>query len=174
MTERRDGRGFGGTVKAGKRGEQTIAFHYNGMLMPRAHPWDVECYVVQLPDDVRLVNSRGALRVEVKTDAHEPVNAYIERWTVKPDGTKRAGGPWRAYEDGADAYCYYFPFDGTVLWFWNLGELCARLDAAVTSETCTWRKLRIDNPDGRCALGRLVPLEDLAGMAVPYYARDRI
>jgi hypothetical protein len=113
--------------------------------------------------------------VEVKSDRRatsETPNMYVERRVILPSGEFQEGGIWRAAAEGADAFVYVYA-DGLACWMFGLASLAERLDALAPASR-TWRKTRVSNPDGRTAVGRLIPRADVAAIAAPWYVEDWI
>jgi hypothetical protein len=164
------GRGFRGTYHSGRRGELLVAAAYGGTVTPRAHacPRCAACDV--------YIPGVGDGHVEVKTDTYDPArtpNAFLERRTITPDGRVLAGGVWRAAADGLDALVYLYVRTGSALWMWDLPDLVRRLELRhrqLANAGQAWRAVRVVNPDGYTAEGRLVPRTELAELAAPAYA----
>jgi hypothetical protein len=165
------GRGFRGTYHSGRRGELLVAAAYGGTVTPRALacPRCAAC-------DVFIPREGGGHHIEVKTDTYDPARtpyAFMERRTVTPDGRVLDGGVWRAAADGLDALVYLFVRTGAAYWFWNLPLLVRRLELRhrqLANAGTPWRAVRVVNPDGYVAEGRLVPREALARLASPAHA----
>lgn len=68
-------------------------------------------------------------KVELKTDTYnmnKSPNFFFERFSDVHRQTP--GGPWRAYEDGIDIFCYYFARHNLWYEFRNLPELIKKLN----------------------------------------------
>jgi hypothetical protein len=175
----RRGLGFGGTLARGREGEARLAYHYGGRLTEGRAPWDLELDATALevwePVGMFVFDRSRPVRVEVKSDRRatsETPNMYVERRVILPSGELQEGGIWRAAAEGADAFVYVYA-DGLACWMFGLASLAERLDALAPASR-TWRKTRVSNPDGRTAVGRLIPRADVAAIAAPWYVEDWI
>lgn len=165
----------GGSFKSanavGSKGEAVIAAAHGGQLQDARADYDV--WLPRL--SLRRVMPPGfdwghmtGLAVEVKTESRSHLataSAFVERWTVRPDGSRITGGLWRAARDGVDAVVYYYAGSGYALWLFDLPRLCKLLDGRMGNDRAKlnvgWRKVRITNPNGYGALGRLIPRAEL-------------
>lgn len=162
---------FGPSNAVGSKGEAVIAAAYGGQLQDARADYDV-----WIPSPgVRRVLPKGwpkrmdaGIAVEVKTESRSHLataSAFVERWTVRPDGSRITGGLWRAARDGVDAVVYYYAGSGYAMWLFDLPRLCRLLDGRMGNDRAKlnrgWRKVRITNPNGYGALGRLIPRAEL-------------
>ena len=96
-------------------------------------------------------------RVELKADSYDPnrtPNLFMERWSDVD--RKKPGGPWRALENGANIFCYWFVMGDYFLECRNLPGLVKFLD----EEILTAKKVSVKNKTWT-TVGYLVPRDRL-------------
>lgn len=160
---------FTDSLAAGRKGEEVIANAHGGLLQPAHSPFDVWIPVqpkgwTLMPEGAKRASTGPGLKIEVKTDSRSHLDtpfAYVERWSVRPDGSRLLGGLWRARRDKVDALVYYYAPSGYALWLWNLDKLCTLLDMTTHIQPHRWKRQAVGNPDVYQALGRLIPRKDL-------------
>lgn len=79
-------------------------------------------------------------KVELKTDTYrmnESPNYFLEQFTVSY-GQRKIAGPWRAKEDCADYFVYYFYKDATFFWF-DPKTLCPVIDSYLVNSPMDYK-----------------------------------
>lgn len=153
---------FRATARVGRAGEDAIARAYGGVRTKRGEPGDLTGV------DLSAFGLGTACTVEVKTDTYDPRRTscvFLERYTLRPDGSRIDGGPWRAAKEGVDVFVYYYVTDGLTLFTWELRQFVVKL-----GRTPRYR-VRVGTQSAQYrALGHLIPRVELAEVAAPYYA----